>query len=214
MKRYGYLLLVFSLSLLVATTCDADSGVQRSNLINMSLKNSLSISTFCVGRFLIDVPADSKLSGGNYKYDYLRIKRPAAKSLEDFHRDLNQKEAALRARKHDQDPSILRVSRTPDAESRLFAFWEFERARGLIEIEGYRWIDGTQYFLKAQAGTSPPVEGTMSREELVLSKMEKALSHLRPRLDTEIPAEPGYCFEGGFIASPECDHCCQKMTWT
>ena len=43
----------------------------------------------------------------------------------------------------------------------------------------------------------------MSREELVLGKMEKALIHLRPRLDTEIPTEPGYCFEGGFIASPE-----------
>lgn len=43
----------------------------------------------------------------------------------------------------------------------------------------------------------------MSREELVLGKMERALTHLRPRLDTEIPTEPGYCFEGGFIASPE-----------
>ncbi|MFS2113223.1 T6SS immunity protein Tli4 family protein [Herbaspirillum frisingense] len=193
--------LIFSIAVLVATPSAADSGDQRSELMND--RPAPSVSTFCVGRFLIDVPLGSKLSGADYKYDYLQIERPAPKSREAFQRELNQKEAALRARKHDQDPSILRVSRTPDAESRLFAFWEFERARGLIEIEGYRWIDGTQYFLKAQAGTSPPVEGTMSREELVLSKMEKALSNLRPRPDTEIPAEPGYCFEGGFIASPE-----------
>ncbi|WP_343651549.1 T6SS immunity protein Tli4 family protein [Herbaspirillum sp.] len=192
---------IFSLAVLVATTCAADSGDQRSELMND--RPAPSVSTFCVGRFLIDVPLGSKLSGGNYKYDYLRIQRSTRKSFEDFQRELSQKEKMLREEKHEKDPSLLRISRTPTADSRLLSFWKFDMSAGLIEVEGYRWIDGTQYVLKARAGTSPPVEGTMSREELVLSKMEKALSHLRPRLDTEIPAEPGYCFEGGFIASPE-----------
>jgi len=193
--------LIFSLAVQVATACAADSGDQRSELMND--RPATSVSTFCVGRFLIDVPLGSKLSGGNYKYDYLRIKRPTAKSFEDFQRELNQKEARLKAEKHERDPSLLRVSRILDAETRVFSFWEFDIADGLMEVEGYRWINGTQYFLKSHAGTSPPVEGTMSREELVLGKMERALIHLRPRLDSEIPTEPGYCFEGGFIASPE-----------
>jgi hypothetical protein len=33
--------------------------------------------------------------------------------------------------------------------------------------------------------------------------MQKILSHLRPRADTDIPSDPGYCFAGGFIANPE-----------
>ena len=193
--------LTFSLAVQVATACAADSGDQRSELTND--RPAPSVSTFCVGRFLIDVPQGSKLSGADYKYDYLQIERPEPKSFEDFHREFNQKEARLKAEKHEKDPSLLRISRTPTADSRVLSFWKFDMSAGLIEVEGYRWIDGTQYVLKARAGTSPPVEGTMSREELVLSKMEKALSHLRPRLDTEIPSEPGYCFEGGFIASPE-----------
>ena len=32
--------------------------------------------------------------------------------------------------------------------------------------------------------------------------MRDVLSHLRPRQDTEIPAQPGYCFGGGLIADP------------
>ncbi|MDR6586673.1 MULTISPECIES: T6SS immunity protein Tli4 family protein [Herbaspirillum] len=205
MKRSALFRLIFSFVLFVAANCAADSGGQRTNLMNIQPNNSSapSISTFCVGRFLIDVPEGSKLSGADYKYDYLQIERLVQMSFEDFQRELSQKEKKLVAQKHDQDPSLLRTSRTPDAASRVLSFWKFGRARGLIEVEGYRWIDGTQYFLKAQAGTSPPVEGTMSREELVLGKMERALTHLRPRLDTEIPTEPGYCFEGGFIASPE-----------
>ena len=30
-------------------------------------------STFCMGRFLIDVPAGSTLSGGNHEYDFIQI---------------------------------------------------------------------------------------------------------------------------------------------
>ncbi len=197
--------LIFSFVLFVAATCVADSGDQRSNLMNMQSNISPfpSVSTFCMGRFLIDVPLGSSLSGGNYKYDYLRIQRSTKKSFEDFQRELSQKEKMLREEKHEKDPSLLRISRTPTADSRVLSFWKFDMSAGLIEVEGYRWIDGTQYVLKARAGTSPPVEGTKSREELILGKMEKALSNLRPRPDTEIPAEPGYCFEGGFIASAE-----------
>ncbi|WP_161625972.1 T6SS immunity protein Tli4 family protein [Herbaspirillum frisingense] len=204
MKRRYLVHLVFYSSLLFATRGDNDSADRRSNYMNMQANfTSPAVSTFCVGRFLIDVPLGSALSGGNFNYDYLQIERPVGKSFEEFQRELSQKEINLKAEKHEQDPSLLRELRTPSMESRVFSFWEFPTAAGLIEVEGYRWIDGTQYLFKAQAGTSPPVEGTMSREELVLGKMEKALTHLRPRLETEIPAEPGYCFEGGFIASAE-----------
>ena len=205
MKRQRFSWLIFPLVTLVAATCTADSSGPRSKLMSMKSNSpsASSVSTFCVGRFLIDVPLGSRLSGADYKYDYLQIEPPMGKSFEDFQRARNLKEKQLRAEKHERDPSLLRISRTPDAETRVLSFWEFDTADGLIEVEGYRWIDGTQYFLRAQAGTSPPVEGTMSREELVLGKMERALTHLRPRLDTEIPTEPGYCFEGGFIAGAE-----------
>jgi hypothetical protein len=36
-----------------------------------------------------------------------------------------------------------------------------------------------------------------------MTRMREALTHVRPRAETEIPVEPGYCFAGGFIASPD-----------
>nr|WP_151201301.1 T6SS immunity protein Tli4 family protein [Herbaspirillum sp. B39] len=64
-------------------------------------------------------------------------------------------------------------------------------------------LDGTRYLFKKEAGMSKPSAGTMSRQDHAVERMRKILSNLRKRSTHDIPTEPGYCFEGGFIANPE-----------
>ncbi|MFX5522640.1 hypothetical protein ABTD78_25530, partial [Acinetobacter baumannii] len=53
------------------------------------------ISTFCTGRFLVDMPAGSVLSGGNYRYDFARLEQPKSMSLEEFETEMAAKEKTL-----------------------------------------------------------------------------------------------------------------------
>ncbi|MDR9837721.1 T6SS immunity protein Tli4 family protein [Herbaspirillum huttiense] len=161
------------------------------------------VSTFCTGHFLIDMPAGSALSGGNYRYDFARLEKPKAMSLEEFEAEMAAKEKLLRSTKHKVEPSLLRLLVKPDLYSWIFVYWEEDFITSVVEVYGYRWIDGTRYLFKKEAGMSKPSAGTMSRQDHAVERMRKILSNLRKRSTHDIPTEPGYCFEGGFIANPE-----------
>ncbi|WP_249777033.1 T6SS immunity protein Tli4 family protein [Herbaspirillum sp. C9C3] len=161
------------------------------------------VSTFCTGRFLLDLPAGSVVSGGNYRYDYARLDKPKAMSLEEFEAEMVAKEKALRSTKHKVEPSLLRVLVKPDPYSRIFVYWEESFITSIAQVDGYRWIDGTRYLFKSEAGMSKPRTGTKSYQEDAVERMQAILAGLRTRSTYEIPTEPGYCFDGGFIANPE-----------
>jgi len=68
------------------------------------------ISTFCTGRFLVDMPAGSVLSGGNYRYDFARLEQPKSMSLEEFETEMAAKEKTRsRDRKRVTNGSLLTV---------------------------------------------------------------------------------------------------------
>lgn len=152
-------------------------------------------STFCVGRFLIDAPAGSKLSGGNFKYDFLTIEPAKEMSSDQFTQEVAAREAKLRSANHKVEPSLLRTAARPNEYSRIFAFWEESFITAVINIDGYRWVNDRRFLLKDEVSND--------KQEFGLNRMQDALSRLRVRADTEIPVEPGYCFNGGFIANPK-----------
>ncbi|MET2988450.1 T6SS immunity protein Tli4 family protein [Herbaspirillum seropedicae] len=160
-------------------------------------------STFCTGRFLIDMPAGSVLSGGNYRYDFVRLDKPKAMTLEEFEVEMATKEKTLSSTKHKVEPSLLRLLVKPDPYSWIFIYWEESFVTSIAQVDGYRWINGTRYLFRSHAGMSKPRTGTMSRQDYAIEGMRKMLSSLKKRSTHEIPSEPGYCFEGGFIANPE-----------
>ncbi|QJP98711.1 T6SS immunity protein Tli4 family protein [Herbaspirillum rubrisubalbicans] len=161
------------------------------------------ISTFCTGRFLLDIPAGSVLSGGNYRYDFARLDKPKAMSLEEFEAEMAIKENTLRSTKHKVEPSLLRLLVKPDPNSWIFVYWERAFLTSIAQVDGYRWIDGTRYLFKTEAGMSKPPTGTKSYQDDAVERMRATLAGLRKRSTHDIPTEPGYCFEGGFIANPE-----------
>ena len=63
-------------------------------------ETSSSTTTFCAGRYALDVPVGSRLSGGNYIYKFTRLEKPEQVSLQSFEAALAEKETALKAMKH------------------------------------------------------------------------------------------------------------------
>ena len=166
-------------------------------------KPSSPTTTFCVGRFLIDVPKGSTLSGGNYIYDFTRIESPKPMEMNDFLAGLAERERLLKAEKHESEPALLRLAERPDFHSRIHVYWESAFVTTVAEVDGYRWMNGTQFLFRTDAGMSAPPRGMSSRQDYAVAQMRNLLANLRTRQDDDIPTDPGYCFEGGFIANPE-----------
>ncbi|WP_229507264.1 T6SS immunity protein Tli4 family protein [Pseudoduganella rivuli] len=159
------------------------------------IATSATISTFCVGRFLIEAPSGSKLSGGNYKYDFASIAPSKPMAFEEFEKEVAKHESKLNsARNNRTKQSMLLRSVQPDKNTRILASWEVEASTAQIKISGYRWIDSSQFLLEDIVDDD--------KRDLGIEGMRDTLLHLRPRADTEIPTDPGYCFAGGFIANP------------
>lgn len=193
-------------AMLVLTSLSGDlTPFQRLTIMNsaQSRQATPAVSTFCTGRFLLDLPAGSTLSGGNYRYDFALLEQPKDMSQEEFEKEMVAKEEILRSARHDIEPGLLRLLIKPDQYSRIFVYWEESFIEEIVQVEGYRWIDGTRYLFRTEAGMSAPPAGMPSYQDDAVERMRLTLAGLRKRATHDIPTDPGYCFEGGFIANPE-----------
>ncbi len=152
---------------------------------------STNSQTFCLGRFLIDVPIGTHLYGSEYKYDFAQIEKPRAMNRENFEKELNDKEAKLRATKHEKDSNLLRQSITINPSTRILSYWKDETGEYEVQVAGYRWLDGVAFHLETIA--------SVNKQAQAVARMQERLTGLRRREDTDIPSDPGYCFQGGFI---------------
>src|SRR5688572_11722340 len=67
------------------------------SMLNDTAANSATTTTFCIGRFLIDVPEGSSLSGGNYKYDRIALEPVKTSTIEEFEKVVAARELKLRS---------------------------------------------------------------------------------------------------------------------
>ncbi len=153
------------------------------------------VATFCMGRFLIDVPEGSSLIGGSYKYGFFQVERVVFQTFEEFEKNVDAKEKELRAMKHEKESSLLRKVTRPEIGARVMAFRKQDFTTRMVKVEGYRWVDGASVLLDIDASTE--------KQGVAMAAVARYLSSFRPRLEIEIPNEPGYCFKSGFIASED-----------
>lgn len=78
---------------------------------------------------------------------------------------------------------------------KILASWKADYSTALVNIDGYRWINGNRFQFQLDVGNG--------KQESGMKRVQEALTRLRPRADNDIPIEPGYCFERGFIANAE-----------
>ena len=191
---YTFLFLVLSVgqSVCLALTNNFES------LIAMNSKDSTTpstvSSTFCMGRFLIDVPYGSKFNGGNYKYDFVQIEAVKAMPSDKFENEMAGYETTLGSAKNKKtQKSMLLKNIAPEKYTKILASWKVDVSTAQITINGYRWVNGNRYhFIDTVGG---------SKLELGVDNMQEILARVHPRGDADIPNEPGYCFAGGFIAN-------------
>lgn len=165
-----------------------------------SMKNDAPIRTLCLGRFLVDVPKDVDIISHATEYRADKITTTRRVSPDTFQQLIDQKEKTLRETKHQTEPSLLKsIEKGGDGHSVVIVFREAPTSKALYNTEAYKWMRGTQFFIRSYASPNKTL--------MAVEMANRSLSELRYRGDDEIPSEPGFCIDGGFFAGePEGPH--------
>lgn len=172
----------------------------------------------CVGRYLIDMPADAHIFQ-SIEVDGVQISAEPM-TIDAFRRSMQKRSEELNtAKSHfgyrflyaDQEIQGIPESRYFVSLGRTGAMTDADRA-----IEAYRWDSGYQIRMEIGASSAkdseyfkdqpsvrddPDMTNVSERRSRVISLLSKA----RGRSDDEIPSEPGMCFQGGFLAGKAAD---------
>jgi len=171
-----------------------------------------SLKTRCVGRYLIDVPEDSREYGYAETLGIDITTAPMTK--EAYQQEIAQQEALLKATKSiDAYPFLYEAGTARGENTYYFVHRGFVQSNpSQRHIEGYKWDRGYRFLLKVEAYdyTDPDqTDGPIVRRMAIKNSFPKHIRHvffllenLRGRAKEEIPAGPGLCFPGGFLPGP------------
>ncbi|WP_293639663.1 T6SS immunity protein Tli4 family protein [Polaromonas sp.] len=170
------------------------------------------MQTHCLGRFLIDLPKSIRGSTQQtvgYNHEVV-IEVMGTLSLNEFNIRMGQIEAEYRAKKHSEGwPYFYSVS-SPSPTIKLFERLESENELddSARVIEGYKWSDDKVIKMVAKAidVSAPKFQNDVLAKQVPTTTPQKRalltdlLQRARSRELNDIPTEPGFCFEGGFLA--------------
>lgn len=149
--------------------------------------------TYCVGRFLVDVPADAQVYAQTGEYMYGLVKTATAdKDISSFGRRIKQRENTLRTPKSEGDAVLDRTFNVSD-NGVIFALAGNAFGHKLLGVEAYKWIDGRTYYIKENAFYP-------DKFKAVLDDLQRRfIPSLRSRSPNEMPSQPGFCLRDGFF---------------
>jgi hypothetical protein len=153
--------------------------------------------TVCVGRYLLDVPAQADVSLSGAMLDGFEIES-VQESDSAFRTRVEAREAEIAG--HGAGMVEARDLRVPGMVGRTFIF---DRSRGYL-MEGDRRVDMESVSVEVHAhagGLSFSLSAT-STDEAAVKAAEALLAHLRIRGEDEIPSVPGFCIRRGVFVEP------------
>jgi hypothetical protein len=169
------------------------------------------MQTHCVGRYLIDIPREFKVvtdQAVGYKRNVV-ISSLGKMSKEQFDQRMAQIQAEYAVKKHKEGWKYLRQATQLSDEITLFHKMESDRnyTEDARVIEGYRWSKGLVVGMVAKATDADmekPEDSAMTRDlghdvPQKIALLTQMLIKVQGREMNEIPKEPGFCFEGGFL---------------
>jgi len=148
--------------------------------------------TWCLGRFIVDLPPEAVYDGGAPLYDDTTLEttpmEPAA-----FQSMLQKRHEELKAIKHEKASTyLIDASVIKDVPlSGLFTYYKNPYSTVLVTLEAYKLMNGVSY--KAVTEATPDRIGVAQK---IVSDLMKGMA---TRGDHDIPNAPGYCFKNGFI---------------
>jgi hypothetical protein len=155
--------------------------------------------TYCFGRFLIDLPKTGELVSQTSGFMFGEIESGRTPPKQNIHQDgfvemMKGREAALRAIKENDGHSLKEVRQTTTPNARIFKTAEMVFNDLNHGFEAYRSNGGVLFSMKKTSIRKDSIDSVLQRLETRL------LPNLRARRPDEIPGEPGFCIEKGFIA--------------
>ena len=185
----------------IALTRKVQAAFLNYQVTNMTAeKKDLKMKPMCVGRFLIDVPADAEVS---YRGSMVAGWSIATyeETDEQFTARLAEREIQLSGQKNERGMSSLESTRPFDAHG----------VHGAVRVFGREWIPGMPHepiteAVKAEAIIRVQTHSFNLNMKYVsdndLRELAKLVTQFRSREENEIPTEAGFCFDGGFITEP------------
>ena len=151
--------------------------------------------TYCIGRYLVDLPADAQINGQAYMYRFGLIETDASiETALAFQQKMDEREVELRDGKHKKRYALVGVRR-PSSTIRIFELSTELIVGSSAGFGAYVWDDGRTFSMEETA-YDPAVFG-----DILAELQERLLPHLRARSPDDIPTEPGFCLKDGFIGN-------------
>jgi hypothetical protein len=166
---------------LLTLTCEA-KDLQMSNM-----------KTYCVGRYLVDLPMDAEINGQSYRYELGQIGTDtSAQTAESFRQTMEAREVELKSGKQKDGYKLSNVRRLDNST------WIFELEQKLLlgpstGFEAHVWDDGVTFSME-ETGYEP-----LKFKEVLAELQTNVLYNLHARVPDDIPSQPGFCLKGGFI---------------
>ncbi len=169
------------------------------------------MQTYCIGRYLVDVPKAFKV-GTSQAVGYKRrvvVSSLGKMSKVQFEQKMAQIQALYLPKKHREGWKFLYETISVSPEIKIFH--RLEDDMNLLElsraIEGYRWSNGFVISMVTKATNADmekPESAAMTRDldrdvPQKITLLTQMLAKVQGREANEIPKEPGFCFEDGFL---------------
>ncbi|HQU89922.1 MAG: hypothetical protein H6944_11760 [Zoogloeaceae bacterium] len=190
--RIRHAALVFSTSfLLFAAGCSEDATSEAPQK-PMTETQTIATRPLCVGRFLIDVPAETRVTWTDTRTALAGvIKREGTLSEKVFATRMRREQERV-AGPAPEDASLLKeVREVEDGHARILVFRDAPSNDLYFDIKAFSLRKGTLFSLFGQAEDA--------RLSSAIRDIEKGMRMLKPRDIWTIPTEPGFCFDGGFL---------------
>jgi hypothetical protein len=148
--------------------------------------------TICFGRFVVDVPDSATVIWGNTIVPYDVSVYPngvdQVKSLaQKFTDDLKSKKAIYQ----NDVPLLISVEDVAQPEGKLIVGYEDFQSIDDLKINGYFRLNNDGVVINAR-----PLRG---EKDETIADINSIARRLRPRIENEIPGEPGNCIEHAFL---------------
>jgi hypothetical protein len=152
--------------------------------------------TYCIGRFLVDLPADAQINGQDYRYMFGRVEsEPTELDTKSFDEMVARRANELRETDEDKGRTLKgSVSAAPTARALVTSENIFGSKN--YGFEAYWLGDGTLFSLKTMDMDEDVFQGR------VLPKLQdQLLPNLHARHSDDTPSQPGFCLKDGFISN-------------
>jgi Tle cognate immunity protein 4 C-terminal domain/Tle cognate immunity protein 4 N-terminal domain len=187
-------------ALLAATGCATraqQSPSESTNVgkINTMSQDTTSKKTHCLGRYLIDLPADAEIKA-SFKYagGIVETRRNITRSI--FEQMVSVRESNLKSTSHKLGGNML-VGRTSIGDDKiLLQSWvDATTTQNAHKNETFIYVkDKSILFLRNTESDSVAQLRTIERAKMIAG-------YYRHRNDNEVPTEAGFCINSGLITS-------------